>query len=151
MSLLRSCGKNLTLKSVNMEQFERKPIIEQSQRDTTVHRTFERNGETYEEDVLLYEPKERYQDDLQRLDIVITRKKQSIFAMEEKLRAHVGVDANPLHLLEEDIAHKVAYAKKEIERLETIRMITVRRLGFLAVQDSYEKRLLDNLPTDVEN
>jgi hypothetical protein len=141
-----------------MEHYKVNPIEEQPSaphKETPSarpgYKKFERNGETYEEDSLLYEPRERYQDDLVRLEVVIAHKRQMLRELEENLKAHQSVASGVMHLLEDDIMQKAGYMKKEIEHLEITRTVTLQRLALLAVRDRYEKNKLDTLSTDVEN
>lgn len=114
-------------------------------------RVFEREGETYEEISFLYEPMERYKDDISRLDVVIGHKKQTLYEAREKLKAHVATGISAMHVLEDDIANKMVFMKKELDHFEIIRETTVQLINLLAKQDTIERNLLDTLPTDKEN
>jgi hypothetical protein len=112
---------------------------------------FEGPGGEYEETSFLYEPMERYKDDLARLDIVIGHKRGVLRDAEEKLGAHASVAIDAMSTSKDDIVRKVAYMKNEIDRLEIVRTMDMQRLGLLVQQDRLEQDLLDKLPTDVEH
>ncbi len=142
-----------------MEHFKLHSQDEQSnehrdgvRRAVSGRRTFELDGETYEEVSFLYEPMERYQNDLALLDIVIAHKKRALQDTEETLAAHgTTPPVSELHLSKGDIAERIAFLKREVERFEVTRMMTLQRLALVARQDQIEKDLIDGLSADIEH
>lgn len=131
---------------------QRESDLFRAHRESPGRRIFERDGETYEEVSFLHEPMEQYLNDITLLDVVLEHKKRALEDVKEILSArHAASDISSLHLLEGDISERIAYLKREIERFEITRTMTLQRLTLVARQDKIEKGMLDDLATDVEH
>lgn len=112
---------------------------------------FERPEGTYEEVSFLHEPIEAYKDDLSQIESVLIAKQDKLKDMEEKAALHATApEGSSLHILDGHLTEKIGALRDEIGRWEVLRTITQQRVIALSKQEYHERRILDHMPTDIE-
>lgn len=135
-----------------MEHYKAQPYEERSRKNvdessfSALHperRMFAQDGQLYEENSLLAEPIEKYEEDLGIIDRAIEKKKRELYELQLQARASE---------IDTGIVEKIAFVTDELDRFATLRRMTVERLSLMKLQDYHEKKSLNKLSTDgIEN